>query len=104
LGTLALPWGAHIPLMKDLPFIFGMGISGGLAQFFLTSAFKYAPASIVSPFNYTGLIWATGLDIALWSKVPDWHVIIGGAVIVASGLFVFYREWAVKQRILQKSA
>ncbi len=87
-----LPFVAHMPRFVDVPLILGVGISGGLGQYCISNAFKQAPASVISPFNYTGLVWATGLDILIWSKVPDWHVALGGVIIVGAGLFVYARE------------
>ena len=92
LPGLLIPLDFHMPDIQDLPYIFAVGVTGGLAQIFLTSAFKYAPATAVSPFNYTGLIWASGFDILIWHIVPGWPVFIGGAIIIASNLYILHRE------------
>lgn len=73
------------------------GISGLVAQFFLTIAFKYAPAALVIPFNYTGLIWATGFDIVLWASIPGWPVFLGGSIIIISKIYFIYREHKQEQ-------
>jgi drug/metabolite transporter (DMT)-like permease len=69
-----------------------IGLSGGFAQILITVAHKYAPASAISPFNYTGLIWATGLDILIWNTVPGWPVFGGAAMIIAANLYILHRE------------
>src|SRR5262249_30989883 len=51
-----------------------------------------APASAVAPFNYLSLIWASILGFAIWGDVPTVSLVIGSAVVVASGLFLFWRE------------
>ncbi len=93
LPGIAMPWVATYPTQQDIALFIALGITGGLAQYCLTSAFKYAPASIAAPFNYTGLLWATGLDIIIWNYTPKWPVFIGGAIIVGAQLYIIYREY-----------
>lgn len=69
-----------------------IGLTGALAQLCLSNAFKNAPASVVSSFNYTGLIWATGFDLLIWNFIPGWPVFAGGSIVIASALFITYRE------------
>ncbi|MEZ5814385.1 MAG: DMT family transporter [Alphaproteobacteria bacterium] len=91
--ALILPFlSPAMPILSDLPYILGVSITGGLAQLFLANAFRNAPASVISPFNYTGLIWTSGLDILIWHIIPGWPVFIGGAIIIGSGLYIIYRE------------
>jgi drug/metabolite transporter (DMT)-like permease len=90
--ALFLPWVGHMPSAETLPFLIGVGITGGMGQYFLTRGFQMAPASLLGPFNYTGLIWATGLDIVLWHYIPGWPVFVGGAIIIASNFYIIYRE------------
>ena len=46
----------------------------------------------VQPFRYTLIIWATLLGIVMFGEWPDFWTLVGGAVVVATGLFTFYRE------------
>lgn len=78
--------------IENLPLFLGMGATGGLAQLCIVNAFKNAPAAIVAALNYTGLIWATGFDILIWNTIPGVPVFIGGGIIIASSLFIIYRE------------
>ncbi len=94
-----MPWVATYSTPQDITLFIALGITGGLAQYCLTSAFKYAPASIAAPFNYTGLLWATGLDIVIWSYVPGWPVFLGGAIIVGAQLYIIYREYINQQKM-----
>jgi drug/metabolite transporter (DMT)-like permease len=70
----------------------GMGIIGALSQLCLIRAFRLAPAAIVSPFSYTGLIWATIFGFVMFLELPDVWTLAGAALIVSSGLYVFHRE------------
>ena len=69
-----------------------LGLFGGVGQLFLTSALRFAPVSVVVPFDYTQLIWAVLLGWAFWNTHPAMTTWIGAAVIVASGLYTVYRE------------
>lgn len=89
---LIMPWVGHAPTAESVPFLLGVAITGGLGQYFLTRGFQAAPASLLGPFNYTGLIWATGLDILIWNYVPGWPVFLGGAIIILSKLYIIHRE------------
>jgi drug/metabolite transporter (DMT)-like permease len=95
---MAMPFVADIPRPDELLLFLAVGISGGLGQYFLTSAYSNAPASLVSMFNYTGLIWATLFDIAIWKNVPDLAVYIGGAIILAANFYIVHRERIVALR------
>ncbi|MCB1590987.1 MAG: DMT family transporter [Alphaproteobacteria bacterium] len=98
-SALFLPWVAEFPTGNDMILYLILGCSGGLAQYCLTNAFKYAPATIAAPFNYTGLLWATGLDIMIWHYVPGWNVFVGGAIIIAAKIFILHRERKNRQKI-----
>ncbi len=92
-GIFFMPFiAAPIQNLFELGLFLMLGISGGMAQLCLANAHRHAPASLVAPLNYTGLIWATMFDIAIWAKIPGWPVFIGGAIIIASSLFIIYRE------------
>ena len=69
-----------------------LGLFGGAGQLFLTSALRFAPVSVVVPFDYTQLLWAVLLGWWLWDTRPPPSTWIGAAVIVASGLYTLYRE------------
>lgn len=69
-----------------------LGVMGGANHLALILAFKAAPAAVVSPFDYSRLIWATILGFLLFNDLPDVWTITGAALIVGSGLYVFYRE------------
>jgi drug/metabolite transporter (DMT)-like permease len=72
--------------------LLGLGLFGGMGQLFLTSALRFAPVSVVVPFDYTQLLWAVLLGWWLWGTHPPATTWAGAAVIVASGLYTIYRE------------
>ncbi len=72
-----------------------LGFTGAIGQYFIIEAFRQAPASVVAPFDYTALVWGGLLDWLLWQTLPDTRMLTGGAVVVATGLYLIYRERAV---------
>ncbi|MCK5285425.1 MAG: DMT family transporter [Alphaproteobacteria bacterium] len=92
LTGIFMPFVMTMPSTHNMLILLCIGISGGIGQYFLTRGFQLAPASLLGPFNYTGLIWATGLDILIWNYIPGWPVFLGGAIIIASKFYIIHRE------------
>ncbi|HYF90073.1 DMT family transporter [Azospirillum sp.] len=92
LSALALPFDWITPDAHALTLMAGMGIAGGGAQYFSTRAYSLARAVVVGPFSYASLIYATILGWLVWGDVPAAHVMIGAAIVIASGLLILYRE------------
>ncbi len=65
---------------------------GALGHWLLILAHAYAPASLLAPFFYSQLIWAVVLGFVLFREVPDLWTLIGGAIVMSSGLYLLYRE------------
>ena len=80
------------PSMKVIALFFGLGLSAFLTQLLMTYALQKAPASIVSPFNYTGIVWAIIFDYLIWNSHPVFTTILGGVIITLSGIYIFKRE------------
>ncbi len=72
--------------------LLAIGLAGGLGQLGLTAALRFAPVSVVLPMDYTMLLWATILGAALFDSWPGTSTWIGAPVIVASGLYIVWRE------------
>ena len=66
------------------PLLFGMGLAGALAHFFMTRAFAAADASVVSPFEFIQLPLAAMLGLILFGEMPDVWTLVGAAIIFAS--------------------
>jgi drug/metabolite transporter (DMT)-like permease len=89
---LAMPWMANPLSAYSALVLLGIGLTGGLGQYFLTTGFQAGPASVLAPLAYTGLLWATLLDVMIWDFVPGWHIYAGGAIIISANLFILWRE------------
>jgi drug/metabolite transporter (DMT)-like permease len=62
---------------------------------FIIMAMRIGEISFVAPFRYTGLLWAIVLGLLVFNEVPDLPMLLGAAIIVASGLYTLYRERVV---------
>jgi drug/metabolite transporter (DMT)-like permease len=101
--TLLLPLGWTWPSPVDAGWIVFNGVSNAVGQYWWTRALHLAPASAVAPFYYLSLIWASFLGFAVWGDVPTLSLVIGSAVVVASGLFLLWRENNARQAKLPAS-
>ena len=63
-----------------------------MSQYWWTKSLHLAPASVVVPFNYLSLVWASFIGFIVWGDVPTASLIAGSAIVVASGLYIFWRE------------
>ena len=86
------------PSFKVILLFFGLGTTAFVTQILMTYALQKAPAPIVSPFNYTGIIWAIVFDYIIWNTTPVMTTIIGGSIITITGIYIFRRE-ATKKTI-----
>lgn len=92
ISLIPLPLVFTMPTWNEAPLILGVGITGVIAQFLLSIAYKNAPASIVTVFNYSGIIWATTFGWIFFNDWPDRAIFIGGGIVIASNVFIVYRE------------
>ncbi len=69
-----------------------IGVLGALGHFCLIAGHRLAPASVLSPFVYTQLIWVVILGYLVFDHVPTAWAMGGTAMVVSSGLFLLYRE------------
>lgn len=90
--ALPLPFVAVAPTMAEVPLLFGVGLSGALAQWLISIAFRNAPAAIVTVFNYSGIVWATLFGWLIWSEWPLTTVLIGAGIVIASNGLIIWRE------------
>jgi drug/metabolite transporter (DMT)-like permease len=68
------------------------GVFGSLGHFCLIAGHKVAPASVLSPFIYTQLIWVVIFGYLVFDHVPTGWTMAGAAMVIGSGLYLLYRE------------
>jgi S-adenosylmethionine uptake transporter len=87
------------PADADRLVILGMGVNGALIGYCLSQAYRLADAATVAPFEYVGLPLAVFWGLLIFGDLPTWEVWTGISLILASGLFVFFRERMKARRI-----
>ncbi len=99
-GLVFFPAGWRLPDVADFLL---MGVAGGLmgaAHYLHIEAFRLAEAAVIAPFKYTNMVWGVLFGFVIWGHLPDRFVVVGSLVVIASGLYIFYRERGVES--LQK--
>ena len=69
-----------------------LGLFGAFGHWLLILAHRRAPASVLAPFFYTQLLWATLLGLLVFGETPDRWTLLGGGIVMASGLHLVARE------------
>ena len=80
------------PSLPQFLILILIGILGGVGQIMLTTAYRYAPASVIAPFDYTAMIFALGIGYFAFSELPSAQTILGAGIVIAAGVFVILRE------------
>jgi drug/metabolite transporter (DMT)-like permease len=69
-----------------------MGVFASLGHYLLIAGHRLAPASVLSPFIYTQLIWAVTLGYLVFGDIPNQWTVAGATIVIASGLYLIHRE------------
>jgi drug/metabolite transporter (DMT)-like permease len=89
------------PGALDLILLLAVGAFGSAGHYLLIVAHHRAPASVLSPFMYTQLLWATTLGFLVFDNVPNRWTLAGAAIVVGSGLYLLSREQRVRGAVAQ---
>jgi drug/metabolite transporter (DMT)-like permease len=76
-----------------------IGGFGSFGHYLLIRGHRLAPASALAPFIYTQLVWTTALGFLVFGDVPHRWTIVGGLIVVGSGLYLLYRERKVGRAV-----
>jgi S-adenosylmethionine uptake transporter len=86
----------------DFPGLLAMlllGVVASAAHMMMTRSMKLASASLLAPLQYTLLLWAIILGAIFFNELPDLQMLIGSAIIVVAGLFIFHRKKVVGEPV-----
>lgn len=75
-----------------------IGVLGSIGHSLLPRAFSLAPASTLQPFAFTMPVWAALLGWFIFDHIPDRWTLIGGGIVIASGLYALWRERVVSNQ------
>jgi drug/metabolite transporter (DMT)-like permease len=92
IGLCSLPFGWLMPTPEQFALLIGAGIFGGIGQILLTESYRHADMSVVAPFEYASLILSVIIGYIFFKDIPTVEMLLGGVIVVCSGLFIIYRE------------
>jgi len=97
--SFLLLFGWRSPSAIDAAMLFGTGFTNAIGQWFWTKALHLAPAPAVTPFYYLMLVWALMFGFFIWGDLPSASLLVGSAIVVMTGLFLFLREARLQRRL-----
>ena len=92
MALFSLPFGWQSLSWQQAALLVTAGICGGVAQLFMTEAYRYAEASTVAPFEYTSLILGIVVGYLVFGDLPTIHTLVGGTIVIGAGIFIIWRE------------
>ncbi|GAB4361026.1 MAG: DMT family transporter [Oricola sp.] len=88
----ALPLVYHPVELPALALMAAVGLLSVIAQLCTIAAYRYAPAAVVAPTQYSQILWATGYGAVFFAERPDAMVALGAGIVIASGIYIVWRE------------
>lgn len=92
------PFAWKVPDAADYALMSLLGVVAAVALMCVNRSLKLAPASVVVPYQYTLILWAMLLGWLVFGDVPTVSVVAGTAIIIAAGLYIFFREQAYRAK------
>jgi drug/metabolite transporter (DMT)-like permease len=92
MSLLTLPWGWSMPSPWVFALLILAGLLGGVGQILLTSAYRFADASLIAPFEYASMLLAIIVGYAVFSEVPTGTMLTGAGMIMIAGVLIIWRE------------
>lgn len=90
------------------PLIWGcfvvIGVAALIGHLFITTAHRYAPASVLAPFGYLQIFFMTGASWLVFNQPPDIWIYIGAPIVMASGLYIWLRERQLSKSVATEVA
>ena len=92
LSSIAFGW--ELPSFQQFLLLGLAGVLVGFAEYFMIEAYRNAEVTLIAPFVYTSMVWASLFGFLIFGAVPAPAVVAGAALIIASGLYLFRAEAA----------
>ena len=92
LSLLTIPFGWVMPSGPETLMLIAAGLIGGVAQIFITSAYRGAEAGLLAPFDYASILFAILIGYIVFAEVPTTLMLLGSAVVISSGVAIILRE------------
>ena len=92
LSLLTVPFGWVMPSPKEWMLLIGAGLIGGVGQILITSSYRFAPASLLAPYDYASMLFAIVIGYIWFAELPTLVMLVGAAVVIAANVIVILRE------------
>jgi len=92
ISLTTIPFGWVWPTPQHALFLILAGFAGGIAQIMMTASYRHADMSVIAPFEYTSLLLGLLIGYFAFAEVPTMPMLIGAAIVIASGIVVILRE------------
>ena len=89
-----------VDLKSSILFMIATGVTATVAFLLLFTAYRIASPAVVSPFEYSILLWSLLIGWIYFDEIPNLNTVIGILIIVSSGIYIFMRETAQDQSIV----
>ncbi|MEQ9673166.1 MAG: DMT family transporter, partial [Roseovarius indicus] len=86
------PFAWVMPEGREAVLLILAGLFGGLAQIFITSAYRFADASVIAPFDYASMLFAIVIGYVIFDEVPTGPMLLGAALVILAGIIIILRE------------
>ena len=87
------------PTFNEFYLLILMGLCGGIAQILATNSYKLSEVNILTPFDYSAIIWAITFGIIFFQDYPDKYVITGSIIVIISTYYIIQRERKIGKNI-----
>lgn len=101
--SLAVPFVWQMPAtLLDVALMVAVGAIGGFGHYLLIRAHGLTPVAVLAPLTYTSLLWGIVYGYAFFGDFPDNWTLTGAAILIATGLYVLYREGVRRREALEE--
>jgi len=91
-SLFTIPFGWAVPDPLTAAILVVVGLLGGVGQILQTSSYRYAPASVVAPFEYASMVFSILIGYFVFSEIPTPQMLVGAGLIIAAGVIIILRE------------
>jgi drug/metabolite transporter (DMT)-like permease len=92
MSLASVPFGWVAPHGKEAALLLAMGLLGGVGQLLMTAAYRRTAAATVASFEYVSILWGVAFGYTFFNESLSGNALLGGAIVVAAGIFIILRE------------
>ena len=92
LSLLTAPFGWRVPPPDSLVLLVACGVIGSIAQIVVTSAYRFGPASMLAPYDYSSMLVAIVIGFVWFEELPTFIMLAGATLVIAGNALVLWRE------------